>query len=114
VDEYKPLTVGTSIFLDLVSRQSHPTAGRIRVPPARMDRVSKSDMGAFFNSTLRENLTYGHPRPEVVPDAVIADMIRSVGMGVRVTRYPLSIWRITLSIRSSPISLDRIPYRYPG
>jgi hypothetical protein len=32
----------------------------------------------------------------------------------RVTRYPISIWRMTISMLSSPISLDHIPYRYPG
>jgi hypothetical protein len=32
----------------------------------------------------------------------------------RVTRYPISIWEITISILSSPISLAHIPYRYPG
>jgi len=31
-------------------------------------------------STICPAATYGHPRPEVVPDAVIADMIRSVGL----------------------------------
>jgi hypothetical protein len=32
----------------------------------------------------------------------------------KMTRYPMSIWRITASILSSPISLDHIPHRYPG
>ena len=33
----------------------------------------------------------------------------------RVTRYPLSIWEMTISILPSPIiSLAHIPYRYPG
>jgi ABC-type multidrug transport system fused ATPase/permease subunit len=39
-------TVGTSLFLDLVSRQALPTRGAIRVPPARINRVSKSDLEA--------------------------------------------------------------------
>ena len=30
----------------------------------------------------------------------------------RVTRYPISIWRMTISILSSPTSLAHIPYRY--
>jgi len=29
----------------------------------------------------------------------------------RVTRYPISIWRMTISILSSPISSARVPYR---
>ena len=32
----------------------------------------------------------------------------------RVTRCPISISRMTISILSSPISLAHIPYRYPG
>jgi hypothetical protein len=32
----------------------------------------------------------------------------------RVTRYPISIWRMTISILSSFTSLAHIPYRYPG
>jgi hypothetical protein len=32
----------------------------------------------------------------------------------RVTRSPISIWRMTVSILSSPISLADIPYRSPG
>ena len=32
----------------------------------------------------------------------------------RVTRYPISIWEMTILILSSPISLARIAYRYPG
>jgi hypothetical protein len=32
----------------------------------------------------------------------------------RVTRYPISISRKTISILSSPISLAHIPYRYAG
>jgi len=35
-------------------------------------------------------------------------------VGIRVTRYPISIWRITMSIVSSPMSLAHIPDRYPG
>jgi hypothetical protein len=31
-----------------------------------------------------------------------------------ISPYPISIWRMTISILSSPISLDNIPYRYPG
>jgi hypothetical protein len=34
--------------------------------------------------------------------------------GSRVTRYPISISRMTISILSSPIALAHIPYRYPG
>jgi len=30
------------------------------------------------------------------------------------TRYPISIWEMTISILSSPISLAHIPHRYPG
>jgi hypothetical protein len=37
----------------------------------------------------------------------------AAGPGSRVTRYPISIWRMTVSILSSPISSDHIPYRYP-
>jgi len=31
-----------------------------------------------------------------------------------VIRYPISVWERAISIRSSPISLAHIPYRYPG
>ena len=34
--------------------------------------------------------------------------------GRRVTRYPILIWEMTISILSSPISLAHIPCRYPG
>jgi hypothetical protein len=36
------------------------------------------------------------------------------GVLSRVTRYPISISRMTVSVPSSPISLAHIPYRYPG
>jgi hypothetical protein len=36
------------------------------------------------------------------------------GLLSRVTRYSKSIWEITISILSSPISLGHIPYRHPG
>jgi hypothetical protein len=43
----------------------------------------------------------------------VLDGTRRQGPG-RVTRYPMSIWEMTILIRSSPISLAHIPNRYAG
>jgi hypothetical protein len=40
--------------------------------------------------------------------------IQEMQGGARATRYPVSIWEMTLSTLSSPISLALIPYRSPG
>ena len=51
------------------------------------------------------------PRLLTWPDLASRQTLK---MSCRVTRYPISIWEMTISIRSSPISLAHIPYRYPG
>ena len=51
---------------------------------------------------------------EVWTDAQAMCRTFEAGHASRVTRYPMSIWKMTISIMSSPISLARIPYRYPG
>lgn len=40
----------------------------------------RPSLEAFFDGSLRENVTYGHPSPAAVPDAVIARVLRSVGL----------------------------------
>jgi len=38
----------------------------------------------------------------------------AVGPASRVTISPISIWKMTISILSHPVSLGHIPYQYPG
>ena len=57
-----------------------------------------------------------HPRaPRVFrPHGAVPGAVPMNDTLTRVTKYPISIRRMTVSILSSPISLAHIPYRYPG
>ena len=113
-----------TLWADCDDRQVELKRERVAGPGGRMRPVCAGAL-VHYEQTVRTLpeiaiLTWT-PETGMVPSSIapsVPSMLivsPSVPQGLtRVIRYFISIWEMTVSIPSSPISLAYIPYRYPG
>ena len=86
--------VGKGVFLELISAERKPTAGRVTMSPALHCLTLTAEQSAtFFRGTIRDNLLFGHPEPDTVPDSVLCDLCHRLEMDFFVSRLEYIVQR---------------------